>query len=178
MSETNHACSVPNSAVLHTHMHVLAGRCPAPQVVIGPITPRAARPGPLDPPAAAAFLDAAPGGAALVSFGSVPLFGTMFLKKQDFVGLALAFADLAPIKVLWLLKRRNWPADMTQEELPLGNNTLIVEWVVGGLSCCVRASVCVCVCVWSTYRMRIHICMRVRACSNFGYMGMKLNFRV
>lgn len=102
------------------------------QVLIGPIGPRAGRPGPLDPPAAAAFLDGASDGAAVVSFGSVPLFGAMFLTKDDYVQLALAFADLAPVRVLWLLKRRNWPEGMTQEELPLGDNTLIVEWVVSG----------------------------------------------
>jgi hypothetical protein len=79
---------------------------PPPQVLIGPIAPRFARPH-LEPPAAAAFVDSAPAGVAVVSFGSAPVFGT-FLTKEDFHGLARAFEDQAPMRVLWLLKARLW----------------------------------------------------------------------
>jgi hypothetical protein len=73
------------------------------KVLIGPIAPRFARAGPLQPPAVAAFVDSAPAGVAVVSFGSAPIFGA-FLTPEDFRGLARAFADMAPMRVLWLLK--------------------------------------------------------------------------
>jgi hypothetical protein len=78
---------------------------PIRQVLIGPVAPRFARAGPLDPPAVAAFVESAPAGVAVVSFGSMPVFGN-FLGREDFLGIAGALADLAPTRALWLLQVR------------------------------------------------------------------------
>jgi len=99
-----------------------------PQVLIGPIAPRSPNPN-LQPPAVDRFVNTAPSGVAVVSFGSAPVFGN-FLSRADFVALSEAFADLKPLRVLWLLKRRNLPGSLTMEELPLGDNTMAAEWVV------------------------------------------------
>jgi hypothetical protein len=77
---------------------------PPPQVLIGPIGPRAARPD-LEPPAVADFVAFAPAGVAVVSFGSMPVFGN-FLDKEDFRALSAALASLAPARALWLLQVR------------------------------------------------------------------------
>ncbi|KIZ07003.1 hypothetical protein MNEG_0948 [Monoraphidium neglectum] len=98
-----------------------------PQVLIGPVAPRAARPT-LEPPSAGSFVASATHGVVVVSFGSVPLFGSC-LTGHDYIELTQAFADLAPVKVLWLLKRKSLPADVAFDELPFGNNTLPQEWV-------------------------------------------------
>ncbi|KIZ04309.1 hypothetical protein MNEG_3644 [Monoraphidium neglectum] len=98
-----------------------------PHALIGPIAPRFARPS-LEPPEVAAFVDSAPAGVAVVSFGSAPIFGT-FLTRKDFLELSLAFADLAPTRVVWLLKPRNMPDDVSIGELPLGDNTITAPWV-------------------------------------------------
>jgi hypothetical protein len=74
-------------------------------------------------------------GVVVVSFGSVPLFGSC-LTGHDYIELTQAFADLAPVKVLWLLKRKSLPADVAFDELPFGNNTLPQEWVVSVPGCC------------------------------------------
>ncbi|KAI8466828.1 MAG: hypothetical protein J3K34DRAFT_524234 [Monoraphidium minutum] len=98
-----------------------------PQVLIGPIAPRAAA-GALEPASVAEFVASAPAGVAVVSYGSVPLFGS-FLSRDDYFELTAAFADLAPLRVLWLLKRKNLPAVVAFEELEFGANTLAADWV-------------------------------------------------
>lgn len=54
------------------------------------------------------------------------------LGRDDFVSLAAGFADLAPLRVLWLLKATNLPDGVGLGDLPLGPNTLVQEWVVRG----------------------------------------------
>ena len=107
----------------------------APQVLIGPIGPRDARPT-FEPPAAADFLASAPAGAVLVSFGSVPFFANALMGRADFDALVGAFADMAPLRVLWLLKRTNLPDGMTYDDLHLAENTQVQEWVVSGAPGC------------------------------------------
>lgn len=98
-----------------------------PNVLIGAIAPRDARPV-LEPPEVSEFLSSADRGAVLVSFGSAPVFGT-FMAPEDFLGLAKAFAALAPVRVLWLLKRTTLPGGLQWEDMPIGNNTFASGWV-------------------------------------------------
>jgi len=72
---------------------------PQPQVMVGPISPRPARPAIEDEQVAAfAAAAAAEEGLVLVSFGSSSaVFGSL-LVRDDYKGLALAFADLAPVR--------------------------------------------------------------------------------
>jgi hypothetical protein len=67
--------------------------------MVGAISPHPSRPLPAGSEIHA-FAEAAgrEDGLVLVSFGSMPAFGTM-LDVEDFTELALAFADLAPVRV-------------------------------------------------------------------------------
>jgi hypothetical protein len=100
-------------------------------VVVGAISPHPARPV-IEDPQVAAFAEAAAAdgsGLVLVSFGSVgDLFGAQ-LDGTDYTNLALAFADLAPTRVLWALKPGGLPSNVSLASLPLGNNTLVLPWV-------------------------------------------------
>jgi hypothetical protein len=51
------------------------------------------------------------------------------LTQADFNELAAGFAALAPTRVLWPLKQRAMPDGLRVEDLPLGDNTLVVPWV-------------------------------------------------
>jgi UDP:flavonoid glycosyltransferase YjiC (YdhE family) len=109
--------------------------------MVGPVSARPSSPVIPDPAIAAFAAEAAAeDGLVLISFGSVSSFFGSLLTKEDYVNLALAFADLAPVRVLWLLNPRGLPEGVTVEGLPLGNNTLMVPWgpindVLGHPSC-------------------------------------------
>lgn len=64
----------------------------------------------------------------LVGFGSTGLFGST-LHHTDYVELAAGFSALAPTRVLWPLIPTNLPNGTRLEELPLGDNVLVVPWV-------------------------------------------------
>ncbi|GBF97662.1 UDP-glucuronosyltransferase 2A1 precursor [Raphidocelis subcapitata] len=103
-----------------------------PQVIIGPISARPSHPAIVDAPIAA-FAEAAQAsghGLVLVSFGSISdVFGGA-LDITDYENLALAFADLAPVSVLWQLAPGALPASIkSAQDLPLGSNTVVVPWV-------------------------------------------------
>jgi hypothetical protein len=103
-----------------------------PDTIIGPLGARDARPEPVQPPEAAEFLDGAleangGHGAVVVSFGSMAGFG-QGLSRADYEGLTGAFNDLAPVRVLWLMKRASLPPNITLESLNLGPNLRVVEW--------------------------------------------------
>jgi hypothetical protein len=51
------------------------------------------------------------------------------LTATDIKELAAGFAALAPTRVLWPLKERALPDGVRIEELPLGDNTMVVPWV-------------------------------------------------
>lgn len=105
----------------------------------GPISPHPSR-AVIPEPEAAAFLDASGAqGLVLVSFGSSPVYGTC-LQVQDYIGLAEAFADLAPVRVMWLLNPKLLPEGVKYDDLPIGQNTLVLPWahvndVLGHPSC-------------------------------------------
>lgn len=108
--------------------------------MIGAVSPRPSSPTIPDPEVAAFAAEAAADdGLVLVSFGSVSSFFGTLLTWDDYTGLSAAFADLAPVRVLWLLH----PAALgnrTVDELPLGANTMVVPWgpindVLGHPSC-------------------------------------------
>jgi glucuronosyltransferase len=61
-----------------------------------------------------------------VAFGSSAHFAAQ-ISAEEYSRLALAFADLAPSKVLWNV--RELPHGLTPGNLPLGNNTLLAPWV-------------------------------------------------
>ena len=102
-----------------------------PQVMVGAISPHPARPAIADADVAgfAAAAEASGHGLALVSFGSISaVFGSV-LNTEDYEQLALGFADLAPVRVLWLLKPDAVPGGAAGlAALPLGNNTLVKPW--------------------------------------------------
>jgi hypothetical protein len=65
---------------------------------------------------------------AVVSWGSSPIFGT-FLARRDVEELVAAFTDLAPLRVVWLLKPKNLPEGLTLPELNLPPNVQTFSWV-------------------------------------------------
>lgn len=106
---------------------------PPGQMLLGPVSPRLPRP-PSDQQAATpdvwAFLQGSSpeAGVVLVGFGSTGLFGST-LHHTDYVELAAGFSALAPTRVLWPLIPTNLPNGTRLEELPLGDNVLVVPWV-------------------------------------------------
>lgn len=103
------------------------------QTLLGPVSPRLPRP-PSEQqkstPDIWAFLQGASpeAGVVLVGFGSTGLFGNS-LHHTDYVELAAGFSALAPTRVLWPLISTNLPNGTRLEELPLGDNVLVVPWV-------------------------------------------------
>lgn len=103
-----------------------AAFCHRLQVLVGPGTPRPARP--ISDPVVADFLDTAPAGVVLAAFGTTIQTRTM-LTASEFVELAHAFAAVAPTRVLWALREQGVPAGITLASLPLGSNTKLAAWV-------------------------------------------------
>ncbi|KAF6256126.1 hypothetical protein COO60DRAFT_143999 [Scenedesmus sp. NREL 46B-D3] len=111
------------------------------QVLVGPGTPRAAQPI-THPPDVASFMSLAypktdnsndsdnpnSGGLILVAFGTSIAF-TSWLSKEDFEQLALGFGALAPARVLWNLQEAGLPHGLRLADLPLAENTKVVDWV-------------------------------------------------
>lgn len=118
---------LPAVALLYSHHLNHHPQTPPLQALVGPIAPRAGR-ADFEPHEAKAFLDGAKDGAVVVSFGSMAAFGHA-LSSDEFEALARGFADLAPVRVLWLLRSGSLPGGLTTDELPLGANTRLFDWV-------------------------------------------------
>lgn len=97
------------------------------QVLVGPVSVRPPH-ATISPPEVAQFLAGShpSAGFILVAFGSSAHFAAQ-ISAEEYSQLALAFADLAPSKVLWNV--RALPHKLSSQDLPLGNNTLLAPWV-------------------------------------------------
>lgn len=116
------------------------------QVLVGPGTPRPAQPISSPPDVAAFIASAQPlsandnaninknkatgssGGLIFVAFGTSLAF-ISWLSREDFVQLALGFGALAPARVLWNLQEAGLPHGLKLADLPLADNTKVVDWV-------------------------------------------------
>lgn len=96
------------------------------QVLVGPGTPRPARP--IAQPDTAAFVDSAPAGVVLMATGTTPQ-AKLVLSPKDITELAEGFALLAPTRVVWAIKEKHLPEGVTLSELPLSENVRVVHWV-------------------------------------------------
>jgi hypothetical protein len=81
---------------------------------------------PISPPAVADFVNSATHGVVLAAFGTI--YGPT-LRPEDIHELAKGFAALAPVRVVWALKPAALRLGIRIEDLPLGDNTLVVPWV-------------------------------------------------
>ena len=81
---------------------------------------------PISPPTVAKFVNSATHGVVLAAFGTI--YGPT-LRPEDIHELAKGFAALAPVRVVWALKPAALRPGIRIEDLPLGDNTLVVPWV-------------------------------------------------
>lgn len=104
------------------------------QVLVGPVSVRPVHTE-VHSPAVAEFMQGADpeAGIIFVAFGSSSHFATV-LTAEECRQLALAFADLSPSRVLWNL--RALPQGVSKEDLPLGSNTQLADWVDYNVSKC------------------------------------------
>jgi hypothetical protein len=128
LRHARHACA-SGITVIEGTLLLLTLPLPPPlsvQVLVGPGSPRAAHP--ISPPEVADFVNTAPAGVILMATGTTPQ-PRLALTQKDFLELTAGFAALAPTRVLWPLKQRALPDGLRIEQLPLGDNTLVVPWV-------------------------------------------------